>query len=260
MEPAPPLQSWPRGGVLMRTLNRSCLSTGGIGGHRIVAADRECVFGAKVENVLRLPDLGKRRLHGDFAEGNLAVGGDVELQVVARLVVGHRRARFGFKHKFLDEGGDVVVADDAELVGDRLLRKTATAGGVEVEEDFVVMLADFVGLERDADRCTAGRAVGDVETPVVLGAFDERARNKAIGQMGVAVGADAVGGVKIAVGGAVNGVGFFFVIEADDVFFFQKWLAQISTQPLTGLPLAVKMCEVGGASARMVGVGSLRLT
>ena len=89
----------------------------GVGGQGEVAADGQRVFGAEVENVLRLPDLGKGGIHGDFVERYFVVGGDVELQVVARLVIEQRRARLGFKNEFLDERGDVVVADDAESVG-----------------------------------------------------------------------------------------------------------------------------------------------
>ena len=65
--------------------------------------------------------------------------------------------------------------------------------------------------------------------------------------MGVAVGAKAVRGVKIAVGRAVDGVGLVFVVEANDVFVVQETAGKISTQPLTGRPLAVKMCAAVGA-------------
>ena len=194
----------------------------GVGGHGEVAADGQRVFGMEVENALCLPDLGKGGVHGDFVERYFVVGGDVELKVVARPVIERRRAGLQFKNQFLDEGGDVVVADDAESVGGGELREAATAGGSEVEEDLPVVFAGLIGLQADAGRLTPGRTVGDVESPVVLGAFDERARNKTVGQMGVAVGADAVGGVEVAVGRAVDGVGLAFMVEADDVFFPQE--------------------------------------
>ena len=202
----------------------------------------------EVENVLGLPDLGKGGVHRDFAERYFVVGGDVELQVVARLVIGQRRAGLGFQNQFLDEGGDVVVADDAESVGGGALGEAATAGGSEVEEDFPVVFAGLVGLEADADRLTPRRTVGDVEAPVVLGAFDERARNKAVGQVGVAVGADAVGGVEIAVGGAVDGVGLVFVVEADDVFFPQEAAGADLDPAVHGLALGGENVRSGGAS------------
>ena len=109
-----------------------------------------------------------------------------------------------------------------KLVGGGSLREAAAARGIEVEEDFAVVLAGLVGLQRHADRLALRRPVGDVEAPVVLGALDELAFDEPVGEMGVAVRADAVGGVKLALGGAVNGVGLLVVIEADDVFLLQE--------------------------------------
>ena len=64
--------------------------------------------------------------------------------------------------------------------------------------------------------------------------------------MGVAVGAEAVGGVKIAVGRAVDGVGLAFVVEADDVF---------SSQEVAGADLdpAVHRLAFGGEDVRRGG-------
>ena len=84
------------------------------------------------------------------------------------------------------------------------------------------MFPGLVGLERDAGRQAPGRAVGDVESPVVLGAFDKRAGHETVGEVGVAVGAEAVGGIQVAVGGAVDGVGLAFVVEANDVLLSQE--------------------------------------
>ena len=157
MEPAPALQSRPRGGVLMRTLNRSCRSTPGCGGHGEVAADGQRVFGAEVENALGLPDLGKWRRSRRFRANDISlVGGNVELQVVARLVIEQRRAGLGFQNQFLDERGDVVVADDAESVGGGGLREAAAAGGSEVEEDLPVVFAGLIGLQRRRRPADAG--------------------------------------------------------------------------------------------------------
>ena len=78
--------------------------------------------------------------------------------------------------------------------------------------------------------------------------------------MGVAVGANAVGGVKIAVGGAVDGVGLAFVVEADDVFFPQEAAGADLDPAVHRLALGGEdVRSVAGASARMLGVGSSRL-
>jgi len=138
--------------------------------------------------------------------------------------------------------------------------EAAAAGGSEVEEYFAIMLPRLVGLERHADGMTPGRAVRDVEAPVMLRAFDELALDQPSARWVLAWVQIAVGGVQLAVGGAVNGVSLLVMIEADDVFLLQEVLTHTSIQPFTGRPLAVKTCAVAGASERMVGVGSLRLT
>ena len=51
------------------------------------------VFRMEVEDASGLPDLGKGGAHRDFAERYFLVGGDVELQVVARLVIGQEASR-----------------------------------------------------------------------------------------------------------------------------------------------------------------------
>ena len=132
----------------------------GIGGHRKVAADGQRVLRVIVEDVLGLPDLGEWRIHGNFGERHLAVGRDVELQVVARLVIERRRAGLAFENEFLDEGGDVVVADDAEFVGRRGLHEAASAGGGKVEEYLAVVFASLVGFQgrrRRADAAASRR-------------------------------------------------------------------------------------------------------
>ena len=82
--------------MLMRTLNRSCLSTPGSRGHGEVAAEGQGVFGTEVEDLPGLPDLVKGGIDRDFPKRYLLVGGDVELQIVARLVIGQRASRARF--------------------------------------------------------------------------------------------------------------------------------------------------------------------
>ena len=89
-------------------------------------------------------------------ERYFVVGGDVELKVVTRLVIERRRAGLGFKNKFLDEGGDVVVADDAKLVAGGALGEAKAASGSKVEKYLPVVFAGLIGRERDANRWTPG--------------------------------------------------------------------------------------------------------
>ena len=121
------------------------------------------------------------------------------------------------------------------------------------------MFPRLVGLQRDTRWRASGRAVGDVEPPVVLGAFHKSASDEAVGEMGVTVGAETVRGIQIAVGSAVDSVGSAFVVEADHVFFLQEAAGEISIQPFTGLPLAVKVRDRAEASLRTLGVGSSRM-
>ena len=88
------------------------------------------------------------------------------MQIVARLVIGHPRAGLGLQHELLDEGGDVLVADDAEAVGGGVLRQAATAGGGQVEEDLAVVFAGLVGRQRDTRRRAPRRAVGQADGDV----------------------------------------------------------------------------------------------
>src|SRR6218665_3677901 len=64
-----------------------------------------------------------------------------------------------------------------------------------------------------ADGRGGGRAVGQVEAAIVLGAFDDAALGQAVGQVVVAMGANAVGGIQRAAVGAHQGVGFSVVVE-----------------------------------------------
>ena len=56
----------------------------------------------------------------------------------------------------------------------------------------------------------------------MLGAFDLAAFDEAGGEVGVAVGADAIGGVVGVIVGAIDGEGAFVVVEAEDVFALEQ--------------------------------------
>ena len=72
------------------------LIRGWVAGHGEIAADRQRILGVKIEDVSCFPNLGKRLIHGDFVEFYFTVCGNVELQVIARLIFECRRAGFGF--------------------------------------------------------------------------------------------------------------------------------------------------------------------
>ena len=59
--------------------------------------------------------------------------------------------------------------------------------------------------------------VGDAKPPIVLGAFDDVTFHEAIGKVGLAVGADAVGGVPGSSFGVVDGKGACPMVDAHDL-------------------------------------------
>jgi len=76
-----------------------------------------------------------------------------------------------------------------------------------------------MGFEVNTRRGAGGLAGADVKLPVVLWALDGRSHDEAAGQMDALVGAFAIGGEIVAVGGSVEGVGVLAMVEADHVFF-----------------------------------------
>ena len=103
-----------------------------------------------------------------------------------------------------------------KMVG--FLRAGAGAAGAgDIEMEAAVALFERIGRQAPADRRARGRAVGEVKASVVLRAFDDVVLDQAVGEMGIAMGADAVGGVELARGVAAKGVGFLAVVETDDV-------------------------------------------
>ncbi len=111
----------------MRTLKRSSVLGLLVAGEGIVVATTHCrVVSHEVEDVLALPHRSERFRNVEVAETDGLVSGNIELQVVARRK-GNLLAVFGSKNKFFNEGGDVAIADDSELVG--LLGAGAGAAG-----------------------------------------------------------------------------------------------------------------------------------
>jgi len=78
-------------------------------------------------------------------------------------------------------------------------------------------LFHFVGLQGFADGFAGGASVFEIETSVVLRAFDHFFNHETFRQVGASVGADAIGRVKDALVITVDGISLLSVIEAKDI-------------------------------------------
>ena len=192
-----------------------------VAGDRVVVALRAIgVFGNEVENAVPTPyfRVGLRDI--EAAVGDLAVGGDGELQVVAGLV--GKRAVHRLQDDFANEGRDIGGTHNPERAA-FLLARTGAARFGDIQVNPAVADLDRVGGEAPADRGAGWRAVGEVESAVVFRAFDDAAFYEAFGEVVVAVRANAVGGVKAARRIADEGEGFPAMVEAEHIL-----LAEIS--------------------------------
>ena len=170
----------------------------------------------QIEYVLMLPHGRERLGNVEITKANRIVSGNIQLQVIARRERNLFCAVQGFENQLLDKCGDVTVTDHAELVS--LLRASPGAPGpAHVNEDSTVALGNGVRDQAAADRHTRGRPVDKVEAPIMLGALDEISLYQAEGKMNIAVGAQSVARVKLAIFGAIESVGLLAVVEADDI-------------------------------------------
>ena len=96
-----------------------------------------------------------------------------------------------------------------------------TASFVDVEPQASAAVFDRVGGESTTDRCAGWRAVFEVKAAVVLRALDDFTFDQAFAEVGIAVGADAVGGVELARVIAVKCEGLFNMIKTDHIFIAQ---------------------------------------
>ena len=120
------------------------------------------------------------------------------------------------QHQFLDESGYAAIADHAQ--GDRLLPGcAATFRHRNVEPDAAVFFLDGIGGQTPANRGAGRSAIGQEKAAVVLGAFDDVILHQAVGEVSVAMGTHAIGGVELAPGIADDGIGLAPVIEADHI-------------------------------------------
>lgn len=206
--------------------------------------------------MLRLPNCGVRLRDVEFAKPDAVVGRDVELQVVARSEVNYSVHFQRFEDKLLDESRHAAIAGNTET--ERLGRACAGATGPgQVEEELAVAFLHWIRAETAADGRAGRRAVGQIEAPVVLGTFDDAALHKTVGEISVAVGADAVGDKAGVVGVAVKRVGLLAVIEADDILASQVH-GVADFDPAGGVGGAFAVWIV--FSTRAAGAGNRRFT
>src|SRR5579862_3208528 len=163
--------------------------------------------------MLVFPDGGERLRYLEPTECDRIVGGNVELHVVAR-----RKLEFfrRFEHKLFDEGCDVCIAHDAELVW-LLCAGSCAAGMRGVDHNLAIALLDRIRGQTATYRGTRRRAIDKVEAPIVLRAFDLLVFHQAVGQMDIPVRAQSVRGVEFTFVVPVNGIGLLAVIKALDV-------------------------------------------
>lgn len=129
------------------------------------------------------------------------------------------------------------------------MASAVAAGLIEVEPEATVAFGERVGSEAAADGGACWGAVFKVKAAIVLGAFDDLAFDESVGEVGIAVSANTIGGVQGALGIANEGVGFVIVIEADDIFGAEvRGVADI--EPAIGIGLRIG-CEGG-----IIGLGA----
>jgi len=142
----------------------------------------------KIEKVMVFPDGSEGLGDVEIAKANRVEGGDIELQVIARREGNFFSYICRFKNQFFDKSGDVAIADHAELIG--FLRPgTHTTGTGNVDQESTVTFLDGIRDEAAANRSARGRAIDQVEAPVVLGTLDHLSFDQALGEVSVAVGA-----------------------------------------------------------------------
>ena len=144
------------------------------------------------------------------------VGGNVELQVVAWRESDGLFDIQRFQHKFLDKGSDASVAHYAEPAG--LLRAgSSSACTGNVDTDLCTALFDRIRRQPAADRRARRRPVDEVKAPVVLRALNHLPNDQSFGKVGIAVGADSVGSVKLTLSDAIKSVRLLAMVETNHV-------------------------------------------
>src|SRR5437016_860448 len=135
------------------------------------------------------PDARVRLRDVEIGKADRVICRDVQLEILAR----RKGDRFGwtgrFQNEFLDEGGDIAIADDPETIG-LMGAGTGASRAENVKVQTPVAFFDRVGRKAAADRRAGGRAIGEVEPSVVLRTLDDVVLDQTISKVGVAVRAN----------------------------------------------------------------------
>src|SRR5262249_26998378 len=124
--------------------------------------------------------------------------------------------------------------------------EAGSAVSVDRDEHLSALDLDLVGLQVDADRRALGPAGAIVEASVVLRTFDDVVEHQPVGEMGVFVGADALGGEILVAGRAIDGIFAPLMVEADHVL-------RLDLAGVAGLdPLLGTLCLCGHSSFFLV--------
>ena len=108
------------------------------------------MLGDEIEDVVRTPHGGIRLGDVQITEADRAISRDFELQIVAGREVHFGRGVHRSKDQFLDERGDVAIADDAQLDRSGCTRARA-AGTIKIQEKPTVAGFQRIGAQTAAN-------------------------------------------------------------------------------------------------------------
>ena len=207
--------------------------------------------------MLDLPDRGVGFRDVEFAEADVFVNRDIQLQVIA-WSEGNFFLRINrLKNEFLDEGRDILIADNPE--GNRPLGATSgSAGFLDVQKKFSAAGLHRIGGQSATHRRTGRGAVREIEAPVMLRALDDFPLYQSVAQVGVPVSADPVGGIEDALGITDHRVGFLAVIEPDDILLAEMpGIADFN--PAAGVGRRLGFVEARGIGVTGLGIRKFAL-
>src|SRR5215831_16725160 len=136
--------------------------------------------------MMRAPYLCERLSHRDLREGQFTVRGNFQLHILSRLIRRQSIAIPRLKHKLLDERGHVFIADDPQSVN----RSSWLGCDIgEIDVNALLFGFDSVGAQGHTNRHPGWCATPNVESPIVFGTYNKSPRDKALGEVCVAVSA-----------------------------------------------------------------------